>query len=219
MSLSKPAFSDPERERRRQARKAQRHSERRLLIMRSAKDLLVANGIENFTVADVAQTSKLSKPAVYYYFDSKEALVFDLAIESLQVEFNALAEPVHAAKSGVQALVDLIRIRIDFFLNDVDAFRILHIWAPALGLQRQLAQSNVSKQITALLNFVSNRLGTERGSRAVRHDAQQLPHMAWALSQGILAQYLVGTMQPRDIENCRAMRDVACRWLLDRLVR
>ncbi len=116
MTASKTALPDPDREKRRQARKAQRHSERRLLIMRSAKDLLVAQGIENFTVAEVAQTSQLSKPAVYYYFDSKEALVFDLAIESLQIEFNVLAESVHVAKSGVEALIGLVRTRVDFFL-------------------------------------------------------------------------------------------------------
>ena len=189
--------------------------------MRSAKDLLVAQGIERFTVAEVAQSSQLSKPAVYYYFDSKEALVFDLAIEALQIEFNVLAEVVHAAKSGVEALIDLIRIRVDFFLSDLDAFKILHVWTPALGLQRQLAQSSVSKQITALLNVISSRLTTERGAgnRAIRHDAQQLPQLAWALSQGILAQCVAGAMQPKDVEQCRTLRDVACRWLLDCMLR
>lgn len=221
MTASKTALPDPDREKRRQARKAQRHSERRLLIMRSAKDLLVAQGIENFTVAEVAQTSQLSKPAVYYYFDSKEALVFDLAIESLQIEFNVLAESVHVAKSGVEALIGLVRTRVDFFLGDLDAFKILHVWTPALGLQRQLSQSSVSKQITALLSVISSRLATERsaGNRAIRHDAQLLPQLAWALSQGILAQCVTGATQPKDIEQCRMLRDVACRWLLDCMLR
>jgi AcrR family transcriptional regulator len=220
MTASKAAFADPDRDKKRQARKAQRHSERRLLIMHSARDLLVDRGIEHFTVADVAQVSQLSKPAVYYYFDSKEALVFDLAIESLQAEFNILSESVHAAKSGVESLVDLIRTRVDFFLNDMNAYRVLHVWAPAMGLQRRLSQSNTSKQISALLNLISHRLSTERtsASRAVRLDAQQLPQMAWALSQGILGQFASGAQQPRDLEQCRATRDVACRWLLDSLV-
>ena len=220
MSTSKATLPDPDRDKRRQARKAQRHSERRLLIMRSARQLLILNGIENFTVAQVAVVSQLSKPAVYYYFDSKEALVFDLAIESLQIEFNMLAESVRAAKSGIESLVNLIRARVDFFLNDIDAFRILHLWGPALGLQRSLSQSNASKQISALLSTISHRLISEHatGSRAIRIDVQQLPQMAWALSQGILVQCVAGAMQPKDLEQCRAMRDVACRWLLDSLV-
>jgi len=220
MTASKAAIPDLDRERRRQARKAQRHSERRLLIMHAARNLLVERGIEHFTVADVAQVSQLSKPAVYYYFDSKEALVFDLAIESLQIEFNVLSESVHAAKSAVESLVDLIRTRVDFFLNDMNAFRVLHVWAPAMGLQRRVSQSNTSKQISALLNLISHRLSTEKTSsnRAVRIDAQQLPQVAWALSQGILAQFAASALQPKDLEQCRATRDVACRWLLDALV-
>jgi AcrR family transcriptional regulator len=220
MTASKAAIPDPDREKRRQARKAQRHSERRLLIMHSARDLLVSRGTENFTVADVAQVSQLSKPAVYYYFDSKEALVFDLAIESLQSEFNILSESVHAAKSGVESLVDLVRTRVDFFLNDMNAFRVLHVWAPAMGLQRRLSQSNTSKQISALLNLISHHLSTEKtaGNRATRPDAQQLPQMAWALSQGILGQFAASAQQPKDLDQCRATRDVACRWLLDSLV-
>ena len=77
---------------------------------------------------------------------------------------------MHSAKTGVEALVDLIRTRVDFFLADIDAFKILHIWTPALGLQKQLTQSSISKQISALLNVISNRLGTERvaGNREVR---------------------------------------------------
>ncbi len=113
-----------------------------------------------------------------------------------------------------------IRTRVNFFLNDMNAFKVLHVWAPAMGLQRRLGQSNTSKQISALLNLISHRLSTEKtvSNRAMRLDAQQLPQVAWALSQGILGQFAAGTQQPKDLEQCRATRDVACRWLLDSLV-
>jgi AcrR family transcriptional regulator len=188
--------------------------------MRSARALLVAHGFENFTVAEVARVSQLSKPAVYYYFDSKEALVFDLAVESLQIEFNILAESVHTAKSGIESLVELVRTRVDFFLSDMDAFRIVHVWTPALGLQRRLSQSNANKQIFALLSVIGQRLSTERprDEHVTPLGMQQLPQLAWALSQGILSQHVASVMQPKDSEQCRAMRDSACRWLLDSLV-
>lgn len=220
MTAPRVLLSDSERARSRQARKSERHSARRLLIMRSARDLLAAHGIENFTVAEVARVSQLSKPAVYYYFDSKEALVFDLAVESLQIEFSVLAPAVRAAKTGVDCLVEVIRARVDFFLNDMNAFRILHVWTPALGLCQRLAQSNANTQISALLGAIADRLAAERtaGERAVHIEDQQLPQMAWALSQGILAQHAAGVLQPKDWQQCCRMRDAACRWLLDSLV-
>ncbi len=220
MTASKSSSSAPDREKRRQAEKAQRHSERRLNILRSAKELLVTQGIERFTVAEVAQASQLSKPSLYYYFESKEALVFDLAIGAFELEYCAIAETVHAADSGVAALVDLVRTRVDHFLHDNDAFRILHVWAPALGLQNQIARSNTNKLMNALLEEIGARLNSERNgsSRMARNDAQQLPAMAWAMSQGILVQGISAAMTPKDVEQCRTMRDIACRWLLDSLV-
>lgn len=220
MTTSKSPSTAPDREKRRQAEKAQRHCERRLNILRSAKDLLVTQGIDRFTVAEVAQASHLSKPSLYYYFESKEALVFDLAIEAYELEYNAVAETVHTAESGVAALVDLIRTRVDYFLRDNDAFKILHVWAPALGLQKQISQSNTNKLMNALLGEIGIRLNSERNgsARMARNDAQQLPAVAWAMSQGILVKGIASAMTPEDVEQCRTMRDVACRWLLDSLV-
>jgi TetR/AcrR family transcriptional regulator len=217
MPVSKSTTTDPDREARRQAEKAQRHSDRRLAIMRSAKELLVTQGIDRFTVAEVAQAARLSKPSLYYYFESKEALVAELAIETLSLELNALSGAVQKVGSGVEALVSLLRTRVDFFLDDVDAFRIVHVWAPALGLQTQLAQSNPSRQVTVLLSAIAQRLSTE-STRRPGSDFQQLPLVAWALSQGILVRGIADAARPHDTAKCRTLRDAACRWLLDSLV-
>jgi len=188
--------------------------------MRCAKELLIAQGIDKFTVSEVALASRLSKPALYYYFDSKEALVYDLALEALHLEVNAIAPPVDTAESGTIALISMLRARIDYFLTDVDSFRILYVWVPALGLQMQITQSEPSLRMNDVLGVISRRLAAERetNDRVARYDTQQLPQMAWALSQGILARGIAGRMNAENIEQCRAMREVACRWLLDSLV-
>ena len=185
--------------------------------MRSARELLVTQGIDRFTVAEVAHASRLSKPSLYYYFESKEALVAELANESLQLEFMALSGAVQIVGSGVEALVSLLRTRVDFFLDDVDAFRIVHVWAPALGLQTQLAQSNTSRQVATLLSAIGHRLSAE-STRKPDSDFQELPQVAWALSQGILVRGVADAAHPHDFAQCRSLRDAACRWLLDSLV-
>lgn len=220
MTVSKSPSSAPDKDKRRQAEKAQRHSERRLAIMRCARELLVTQGIDRFTVAEVAQASQLSKPSLYYYFESKEALVFDLAVETLTLELAAVSSAIQGIDNGVEALVCLVRTRVDFYLEDTDAFRIVHVWAPALGVHEQLLRSDTHAQMGTLLTSIGERLGTQHNGngRPQRPDIRQLPHMAWALSQGILVQGLSGTPSPKSVEPCRSMRDVACRWLLDSLV-
>jgi AcrR family transcriptional regulator len=220
MTLSDVTVQASERDGRREARKRERHAERRRLIMQSARSLLVHQGIENFTVAQVAAVASVSKPAVYYYFDSKEDLVCELSFEVLTAEHQRLERIVNAAESGVDALVGLVRTRIDFYMEDRDSFRILHVWGPVLGLEPRIESSPQYAALRALLNRVSVRLLEERTKlRATsRVDLTKVPDMAWALAQGIIAALAVGPARDGDIEKARELRDSACRWLLDSLV-
>jgi hypothetical protein len=120
----------------------------------------------------------------------------------------------------VDALVGLVRTRIDFYMEDRDSFRILHVWGPVLGLEPRIEASSQHAALKALLERVSERLTEERSRlRATsRVDLSKVPEMAWALSQGIVAALAVGPARDGDIIKARELRDSACRWLLDSLV-
>lgn len=220
MTVSDLAVQTSERDGRREARKRERHAERRRLIMQSARSLLVHQGIENFTVAQVAAVANVSKPAVYYYFDSKEDLVCELSFEVLTAEHQRLERAIADAESGVDALVRLVRTRIDFYMEDRDSFRILHVWGPVLGLQPRVEASPQYGAIRALQGRVSERLVSERHRiRATsRVDISKVPELGWALSQGIVAAMAVGPAREGDAARVADLRDSACRWLLDSLV-
>jgi AcrR family transcriptional regulator len=220
MTVSDVTVQASERDGRREARKRERHAERRRLIMQSARSLLVHQGIENFTVAQVAAVASVSKPAVYYYFDSKEDLVCELSFEVLTAEHQRLEQAISDAESGVDALVRLVRTRIDFYMEDRDSFRILHVWGPVLGLQPRIEVSPQYAALRALLVRLSERISADRNpSRAAtRVDVAKVPELAWALSQGVIAAMAVGPARDGDIVRARDLRDSACRWLLDSLV-
>lgn len=221
MSVSEVSIQTSERDDRRETRKRERHAERRRLIMQSARSLLVLQGIENFTVAQVAAVASVSKPAVYYYFDSKEDLVYALALEVLVAEHDQLDRVVNDATSAVDALVALVHTRIDFYLHDRDSFRILHVWGPMLGLQVRLESSPQHVALFGLVTRVAARLSVEQEQKRVpsRVETVKVPELAWAMSQGIIAMTVLGPTRERDLARASELRDGACRWLLDSLVR
>jgi AcrR family transcriptional regulator len=188
--------------------------------MQSARSLLVHQGIENFTVAQVAAVANVSKPAVYYYFDSKEDLVFELSLEVLTAEYQRLERAITDAESGVDSLVALVRTRIDFYMEDRDSFRILHVWGPVLGLQPRVEGSAQHAALRTLLARVSERLSADRSRfrPTSRVDVAKVPELGWALSQGIVAAMAVGPEREGDAARVADLRDSACRWLLDSLV-
>ncbi|MGC4064558.1 MAG: TetR/AcrR family transcriptional regulator [Polyangiaceae bacterium] len=188
--------------------------------MQSARSLLVHQGIENFTVAQVAAVASVSKPAVYYYFDSKEDPVCELSFEVLTAEHQRLERAVGDAESEIDALVRLVRTRIDFYMEDRDSFRILHVWGPVLGLQPRIEASPQYAALRVLLSKVGERLNEVKNpNRApTRVDVSKLPELGWALSQGIIAAMAVGPAREGDSLKAQELRDSACRWLLDSLV-
>jgi AcrR family transcriptional regulator len=220
MSVSHASVQPLELDGSRAARKRERHAERRRQILNSARTLLVRGGIENFTIAQVAAEASVSKPAVYYYFDSKEDLVCHLSLDVLAAERERLEFVLAGGGNAVDALSALIRARIDFFVQDPDSFRILHVWGPMLGLQPRLEASSQFVALMALVEGVAQRLAAERDRLrpATRVDAEKVPELAWAMSQGIIAAAALGPAHATDVSRVEELRDRACRWLLDSLV-
>jgi TetR/AcrR family transcriptional regulator len=220
MSVSDVVVQASERDGRREARKRERHAERRRLIMQSARSLLVQEGIENFTIAQVAAVANVSKPAVYYYFESKEDLVCELSLDVLAAERARLEPVIEEASSPAEAIAALVRTRIDFYLEDRDSFRILHVWGPMLGLQPRLEVAPQQQALFELVQRVAKRLSEDktRVRATARVEAGRVAELAWAMSQGIIASNALGAARDEDLQRARELRDSACRWILDSLV-
>lgn len=180
------------------------------MIVQSARELLVRQGIENFTVARVAVVAKVSKPAVYYYFESKEELVFELALEVRRAELSVLQSAVAAAPNAAQKVASLLRARVEFYLDSPDSFRILHVWAPVLGLTARLEGDPTHSQADALLAELAEAMRVACPSDEV---AFAHPRLVWSLAQGIVGSVAVGGTDATGRARALAQLADACRWV------
>jgi len=64
--------------------------ERRQQILASALNLFTTKGFENTTVDQIAESSGLSKGAVYWYFDSKLSILFAVADQYVEESIQVL---------------------------------------------------------------------------------------------------------------------------------
>lgn len=85
-------------------RKNREKVERRSLILREAKKLVLERGVTSLTMQDIAQATELSKATLYLYFQSKEAILIEIMDEATTafVEFARIR--VREASSGLEAL-------------------------------------------------------------------------------------------------------------------
>lgn len=92
------------------------HSEKRGAIRKGAATYFAANGYDRASMTGAATHCGVSKALIYHYYNSKDALLYDI----LHTHLSDLVETVDAVASGKDRLRDLIRA-ILLAYRDADA--------------------------------------------------------------------------------------------------
>jgi TetR/AcrR family transcriptional regulator len=187
MARSRSPGLDPTREELRLARKARRHTDRRSAILGAASRLLATQGTESFTVSAVAAAAGVSKPAVYYYFDSKEDLVGALVADVMQAETEAVRRATDSATDAVDALVRAVRALVEHYADDLDRYRIAYLWPHAYAIPEHLRRSPASVERDQLDANLARRLGADPSLVSVGSGRPRaLVTAAFAAAHGLL---------------------------------
>jgi TetR/AcrR family transcriptional regulator len=171
------------------ARKERRQQERRGVLLTAARAVLAKEGVAGLTMEAVAAAADVSKPAVFYYFRSKEELVGELAVEQLEAEVAVLETAVASAASGVEALAALARAKVDFYAEDLDAFRVAYLWPQLIGLAPELLRERVYPLSQRVNDALEARLREDarQGLLAPGFEPRRLANLAWTTAHGLLA--------------------------------
>ena len=117
----------------RQARRERRRERSREEILEAAREVLARKGVADMTLEAVAQEAGMSKTGLYYYFDSKDALLFELIFRAFSAQTQAVHDAVEATKNGGEALGAIIRETVEFFGPRLDDFRLAFLHGQVAG--------------------------------------------------------------------------------------
>ena len=122
---------------------ARDHDAKKAALRKGAASYFAAHGYNRAAMSSVARSCGVSKALLYHYYDSKEALLFDILNEHLS---SLLSVVTFAQADGLKALVHAILTAY----ADADAEHKLQLDSmstlpedmqePLIGLQRQLVQ-------------------------------------------------------------------------------
>jgi AcrR family transcriptional regulator len=115
-------------------RKEREKAERRKMIMKCARKLILAQGAEKVSMEDIAQKVELSKATLYLYFPGKEVLFRAICEESANIFIEYINPWLDSGISGLEALKRYWMSYLDMF-GETDEMIILfymhHFLAPA----------------------------------------------------------------------------------------
>ena len=106
----------------REARNERRRNQTRVEILDTALEIVLRSGLAGFTLAAVADELALTKPALYYYFDSKEALLFELLLREWIETATEVEAAVEKTESGTDAVEKLMRTVFDRYRDRLEIF-------------------------------------------------------------------------------------------------
>ncbi len=145
---------------------ARDHAEKRTALRKGAAVHFAEHGFDRASMASVARACGVSKALIYHYYDSKEALLFDI----LNAYLCALANTVEqtprqgSAEAQFRCLIRAILHRY----RDADAEHKLQLDAIArLPGDMQAPLIDLQRRIVARMGVVLAELGVTRAPRAV----------------------------------------------------
>lgn len=200
-------------EAKREARKARRQEDRRAALLEAAREVLAGKGVGGLTMEAVAAAADVSKPAVFYYFRGKEELMGALAAGQLEAEVEVVLRAIAAAPDGVEALVALVRAKVDFYAEDLDGFRVAYLWPQLIGIPLEVLRERVYPASQRVSEALEARLKVEarEGRLAPGFEPRRLANLAWTMAHGLLS--LVAGMQQvggATRHTLAQLRDEAC---------
>jgi len=188
MSRQKARQQSPRiREKRRQARED---------ILDAARRVLKKQGVDAVTLAAVAADLGMTKPALYHYFPSKDALVRALVTSLLAEEIEALLAAVEADGNVKGTLSTLIHAFYNHYIGRLDAFRIIYCHsqlagARSLGIDPETIRDEFNPRTRHLFDVLEQRLTATGAGSAERRQARQLAFTAWTSALGLMTMLSV----------------------------
>jgi AcrR family transcriptional regulator len=128
----------------RQERTSRRREQTRTEILDVARDLVVTEGLAGFSLAAIAEELGLTKPALYYYFKSKEALIIDIFLHEWFEAASEVEAAVNETDGGADAIEALMRTVFNRYRDQLDLF-FLCFRAPTADIQGSIGSDELER--------------------------------------------------------------------------
>jgi len=169
-------------------------------IVASALALFARRGYAATSIQDIVSAAQVTKPALYYYFDSKAALYQAIVDRAHEERFELMQATVDKGANIREQLIQIIAGRFEFLVKNRDLMRIAY--ATAFAAEEELPPE-VKRLEKALRNFdfIHDVISAaqKRGELELRYDSREL---AFAI-HGLMNIYIMNDLLHPECKLCR----------------
>jgi AcrR family transcriptional regulator len=154
-------------------------------IIAVARKLLTTGSVAQFTLDGVADALGVTKPAIYHYFGSREALIAAAMTHGFVEHGRVLLAAAHDAEDGPAVLRDVITAFVNHYRHRLEDFRLDFAWTQIHG-NRTAVRTSILPAMNDLVGEVAEKL--RRGKPGMTHKrARRMCVVAWTAGIGLLS--------------------------------
>lgn len=151
---------------------------RRREIVRAASRVFAEKGFSSATVRDIADDAGTLSGSLYYYFDSKEAIVEEVLVEYLDLMVAGYRDAIDKADSPVEGLKGLIELALYGVVRHREEVKILqNDWHYVAEMAGIVERQRVIER--AWLETIQ--AGMDAGTISTEHDARMVYRAAMGM--------------------------------------
>jgi len=125
-------------------------------ILQAARICLARHGFEKTTMDDIGGLVGLNKASLYYYFDSKEALVTEVVVMEAREFLEALQAKVSQARGCRERILTYLRERVSYYQKVIN---LHHLSMETLTRVKPLFQELYQGVLRREIGFIEGLLG------------------------------------------------------------
>lgn len=158
-------MADPRHSPRRRRAPALEQNQRRTLLLRCALRVFARRGIGAARHAEIAREAKVSVPAVFFYFPTRQALV-SAVLDEVAGFFTAMAEDIHdRQRPAPEIILEHTRAFAEAVGTHPDHTRVLLEWSTALRDEVWPQYLKFQEKIVGMIARTIKRWRMETGSQ------------------------------------------------------
>lgn len=169
-----------------QDRKLREKEEKRRLILDTAMKLFVSEGFANVSTRKIGEKIEFSPTLIYFYFKSKEEILYTLYLEGFQKLFDRLEE-TKRVHNPLKRLEEAIRVSIDFSIEQPEYLYLMLSLRP--DNQASDFKWDQSLRVKEFFGGITKE-AAEQGYIDAK-DLELLNLTSWAYNHGISSLYTI----------------------------
>jgi AcrR family transcriptional regulator len=158
---------------------------RKKQILLAAEIVLLKDGLQNFTIDQVIVHAQIAKGTVYKYYKTKDQLLAELAIKSVNMMFDGFKKAVLDQESSISKIRSVCMACYQFYVNHPQYYSLLNYFEQYGNDQEREEYLKVSM---ALQNFIEQIIDEGKKSGEIKPDLETrfIDYIIWASCVGVI---------------------------------